>query len=69
MRMSYSEYKDAMETMMNDSNAVYETQIREIYTMGQYLAKKKYRYVQFSYLSFIAGILISSFIYVIGSYA
>ena len=67
-RMSYPEYKDAMESMMNDANAVYEAQVREIYTMGQYLAQKKYRFVLFSYLSFIAGILISSCIYIIGSY-
>ena len=67
-RMDYDEYKDAMEAMMNDANAVYESQIREIYTMGQYLAQKKYRFVRFSYLSFIAGVLISSFIYVIRSY-
>ena len=69
IRMSYSEYKNAMEKMMNDSNEVYETQIREIYTMGQYLGQKKYRFVQFSYLSFIAGVLFSSCIYIIGSYA
>jgi len=67
-RMSYAEYQNAMEVMMNDSNAVYETQVREIYTMGKYLAKKKYRYVQFSYLSFIAGVLASSIVYIIGSY-
>lgn len=66
--MSYSEYKNAMETMMNDSNAVYEIQVREIYTMGQYLAQKKYRFVQLSYLFFIAGVLISSSIYIVGSY-
>jgi hypothetical protein len=68
IHLSYDEYKNAMESMMNDSNAVYETQVREIYTMGQYLAQKKYRFIQFSYLSFIAGVLISSSIYVIGSY-
>jgi len=67
--MSYGEYLDAMEALMNDSNAVYEMQVREIYTMGQYLALKKYRFVQFSYLSFITGILISSTIYIIRSYA
>jgi hypothetical protein len=66
--MDYDAYKEAMESMMNDANAVYETQIREIYTMGQYLAQKKYRFVRFSYLSFISGVLISSFIYVIRSY-
>ena len=67
-QMDYDAYKDAMESMMNDANAVYEFQIREIYTMGQYLAQKKYRFVRFSYLSFILGVLISSFIYVIRSY-
>lgn len=67
-RMSYEEYQNAMETMMNDSNAVYENQVREIYTMGKYLAQNKYRFVQFSYLTFIAGVLSSSLVYVIGSY-
>jgi len=67
--LSYSEYKNSMEALMNDSNAAYEMQIREIYTMGQYLALKKYRFVQFSYLSFITGILISSTIYILKSYA
>lgn len=68
-RMNYSEYEHAMETMMNDANKVYETQIREIYGMGHYLAQKKYKFVLFSYLSFIAGILVSSTIFIIGSYS
>ena len=67
-RMTYTEYVDAMETVMNDPNKVYETQIREIYSMGQYLAQKKYKLVLWSYLTFIAGILASSTIYIIGSY-
>lgn len=68
-RMNYHEYKEAMGTMMDDPNSVYEAQLREIYGMGQYLAQNKYRFVLFSYLSFIAGILISSTIYIVGSYA
>ena len=67
-RMTYSEYEHAMENMMNDPNKVYETQIREIYSMGHYLAQKKYKFVLFSYLTFISGILFSSTIYIIGSY-
>ena len=61
-------YAEKMEKLMNDPNEVYATQVREIYTIGQYLAQKKYRFVQFAYLSFIAGVLISSAIYVVGSY-
>ncbi len=66
--MPYHDYKEAMETVMNDANAVYETQVREIYTMGKYLAEKKYRFVQFSYMSFLAGVLTSSLVYIIKSY-
>jgi hypothetical protein len=68
IRMSYSEYEHTMESIMNDPNKVYETQIREIYGMGHYLAEHKYMFVLFSYLSFITGILVSSTIYIIGSY-
>ena len=68
INMGYREYEDEMEKMMNDPGKVYETQVREIYTMGQYLARKKYKFLQFSYYSFIAGILFSSVIYIIGSY-
>jgi len=67
-RMGYSAYRNAMENMMNNHDDVYETQIREIYTMGSYLSQNKYKFVQFSYLSFISGILFSSVIYVVGSY-
>lgn len=68
VQMDYRDYERAMEKMMNDPSEVYETQVREIYGMGQYLARKKYKFVQYSYLSFIAGVLISSCIYVVGSY-
>jgi hypothetical protein len=68
IRMGYREFEDEMGKMMNDPNKVYETQVREIYTMGHYLARKKYKFLQFSYYSFIIGILSSSFIYIIGSY-
>ena len=68
IRMGYREFEDEMGKMMNDPNKVYETQVREIYTMGQYLARKKYKFLKFSYYSFIIGILSSSFIYILGSY-
>ena len=66
--MPYDDYKEEMGNLMNDANAVYETQLREIYTMGKYLAEKKYLYVQFSYMLFITGVLASSVVYVLKSY-
>ena len=69
IQMGYSDFTNAMEELMMDHNKVYESQIREIYTMGQYLAQKKYHYVQLAYLSFIAGVIVSSLIYILGSYS
>jgi hypothetical protein len=66
--MEYQDFADEMARMMNDHNHVYEAQLREIYTMGQYLAKKKYKFLQLSYYSFIVGILFSSCIFILGSY-
>ena len=66
--MEYKDFEDEMGKMMNDPNKVYETQVREIYTMGQYLSRKKYKFLKYSYYTFITGILSSSFIYILGSY-
>jgi len=68
VHMEYQDFADEMARMMNDHNHVYEAQLREIYTMGQYLAKKKYKFLQLSYYSFIVGILFSSCIFILGSY-
>ena len=61
--LGYAGYRQAMEKIMNDPGMTYETQVREIYTMGQYLARKKYRFIQLAYISFITGIVLSSLVY------
>jgi hypothetical protein len=68
LNMSYPDYESAMEKMMNDHNRVYECQIREVYTMGEYLEKKKYRFVKLAYIFFITGAVASSIVYMIGAY-
>jgi len=67
-KMDYPEFKDAMTEVMNNHNQAYEIQIREIYLMGRYLARSKYRFVRLAYLSFITGITISAGVYVLGIY-
>jgi hypothetical protein len=69
MDLDYETYKASMETMMNDHNDVYETQIKEIYALGNYLKTKKYRYVRLSYMTFITGVMVSSVVCVYTSYA
>jgi len=63
-QMDYYDFENAMEKVMNDHGETYKTQIKEIYLMGQYLAREKYRFVRLAYASFIAGMVISSALYV-----
>lgn len=59
VRMDYDAFRDAMEGVMNDPSRTYEMQVREVYTLGRFLAQRKYRYLRLAYLSFIFGLAIS----------
>ena len=56
-RLSYAEFEAAMEETMNDPSRTYEVQVREIYTLGAFLAAKKYRFLQLAYLALFTGLL------------
>lgn len=58
-QMNQFEYENAMQDILNDHSRHYEAQVREIYQIGLFLAKKKYRYLHWAYLSFISGFVIS----------
>jgi len=57
--MEYEQFAAAMEEMMNDPSKNYEAQVREIYTLGVFLAAKKYRFLRFAYLTFVLGLFAS----------
>ena len=61
--LDYPDFLEAMEQIMNDHSQTYEMQLREIYVTGQYLAKKKYRFVRLAYLFFITGLLTTLAVY------
>jgi len=58
-RMSYGQFSEAMEEVMNDTSKTYEAQVREIYTLGKFLAEKKFRFLRCAYLTFATGLFIS----------
>ena len=58
-RLEYSEFEAAMEEVMNNPDLVYEAQVRELYTLGLFLAKRKYRTLRWAYLSFLTGLVVS----------
>ena len=54
--VSYEEYKKEMEIVLNSADLSYEAQLREIHSIGQYLASTKYRFLRLAYLSFMTGL-------------
>jgi hypothetical protein len=62
--LDYPQFKAEMERVMNDPTQTYEAQVREIYTLGSFLAHKKYLYLRLAYTTFIIG-LFASFIAVL----
>ena len=55
-RLSQAQFESAMEEVMNDPSRAYGAQVREIYLLGSFLAKKKYRFLRLGYLAFITGL-------------
>lgn len=59
-KASYEEYNDAMRNMMNDTNYLYGSLIKDIYTLGVVLGRK-YKLVRLAYNIFMIGIIVSVF--------
>jgi hypothetical protein len=57
--LSCEEYLDAMDEMLSQEFGLYESILRDIYNQGFILARKKYRLLGYSYLSFLAGLVFS----------
>ena len=62
VRLPYEEFETAMEEVMNDPSRTYQVQVKELYTLGVFLAKKKYRFLRLAYLTFILGIFASALV-------
>jgi Family of unknown function (DUF5706) len=58
-RLDYAQFELAMEEMMNNPSLTYEAQVRELYTLGVFLAAKKYRYLKWAYITFLIGLFVS----------
>ena len=59
--LDYPRYAAEMERVLNDPSLTYEAEVREIYTLGVFLAYKKYRYLRLAYTTFIVGLFASFF--------
>ena len=59
IRLEYKGFEAAMEEIMNDHNRIYQAQVREIYNIGTFLYKKKYRFLKLAYILFLSGLFSS----------
>lgn len=65
MNLDYETFRGIMEEVMASPEKTYEVQIREVFELGTYLGRQKYRYVRLAYLSFIGGLVSSGLTLVI----
>jgi len=61
--VSYNEYAESFEDVMNDSDATYEIMVKDIYYAGRYLVQTKYKFVRLAYMFFFTGLIVSIVIY------
>jgi len=55
--MEYKDYIRCMDKLVHDPTLVYEAEMREIYQVGVYLGRQKYRYIRYAYTLFLAGVV------------
>jgi hypothetical protein len=68
-RLGYEDFRSAMEEVMNDPSGTYALQVREIYTLGCFLAARKYRFVRWAYLSFMIGLSVAAGVVAVSNWA
>ena len=63
--LSYQQFLHEMEEVMSSPAKTYEMQLCEIYEMGVYLKRYKFRFVQAGYSIFLAGLFVSAMAWVV----
>ena len=63
--LTEEEFLDEMEKVIHDDPNLYETALRDIYSLGTYLYRKKYRLLRYSYVALVAGFVLATVVEVI----
>lgn len=58
--MSEEEYLEEMERVMMTDAVLYETALRDIYSLGTYLYRKKYRFLRMAYVALLTGFILAT---------
>jgi len=57
--LSRERYLEEMARVLTPDGSPYATWVNDVYSIGIYLARHKYRYLRYSYLFFLAGFLLA----------
>ncbi len=60
--LSEEEFLDEMEKVITDDTLLIETALRDIYALGIYLYRKKYRLLRMSYVALVTGFILATMV-------
>jgi hypothetical protein len=60
--MTEDEYMKAIEGILESDERVYETLVRDLYALGTYLHRKKYRFLRYAYISLLTGFIVAALV-------
>lgn len=60
--LSEDEFLDEMERVMRSDALLYETALRDIYSLGTYLYRKKFRYLRMAYVALLTGFILATIV-------
>lgn len=63
--LDYDEWVAEVNPILHDPDRAYEAMLRDIYEMGVYLGRKKYRYIRVAYISFLMGLMLSTLTFIV----
>lgn len=58
--LTEDQFLDEMARVMTSDGALYETALRDIYSLGAYLYRKKYRFLRYAYVALLAGFILAT---------
>jgi hypothetical protein len=60
--MTEEEFMSSLEQVLANDQKIYEAAARDLYSLGTYLHRKKYRFLRFAYLALIIGFVMAMFV-------
>lgn len=58
-QLEYPVFAQEMQKVINERSRVYDSLARDLYNLGKVLGDRKYRFIRYSYIVFMSGLLIS----------